>query len=558
MAAKRRKTLRIRIAVLNAIAVSVSILITSLIGSISIASLGHKSSEQALYLLCETGKSNLNYYFKSVEQSVKTVSGLIDDNLDAIDDSEFNTKFADHVYQARNIFLEAANHTNGVLTFYYRMDPEITDVTNEKGFWYTNLDGKGFVDTPVTDISDSKNKCPWFWIPKETKAPVWLTPYDTDSLEQVTVISYNAPVYKKSGENETFIGVVGIEINYNTLGEQIKDIVIHKTGFAYIIDNENGSIIYHPHLDILGMDPSERPSIPEGFYNSIKSEEHHIEYTFGGVKKHGYWLSLSNDMSIVVAVPLKEVNETWINTVIIIASVSLFLIGLTMLVTILYTRKITKPLKELTEAAEKINDGDYSFELNYRGNDEIGELTTATNKLVSHLGDYIEDLNSMAYADALTSTKNKSAFDEALLELQETIDKSDKPIEFAIAMFDCDNLKYINDKYGHDKGNVYLKNSSVLMTRVFQNSIIYRLGGDEFAIILQGEDYKNREKLRKIFLEKSKDICALSKEPWEQIKVSVGVATYDHEIDRTANDVLIHADHLMYENKRSRKKNIDK
>ena len=550
----KKRTLRLRIAIINAIAVTASILITSIIGSISIANQGHENSEKTLSLLCQNGKNNLNNYFKSVEQSVNIVSGLIDDNLDQISDSEFNTKFANHVAQSKEAFLEAAIHTNGVLTFYYRMDPEITAVTSEKGFWFTNLDGQGFVEHEVTDISDSRNECPWFWIPKQTGESVWLTPYDTDSLQEVTVISYNSPVYRKSGENTTFIGVVGIEISYNTLGEQIKNIKIHRTGFAYIVDNEDGSIIYHPHLDILNMPEDKRPSTPAGFAKSLKSNQHHIEYTFRGVKKHAYWMGLSNDMSIVVAVPLSEVNETWLKTVAIVGSVSLGLIALPVVFTILYTIRITKPLKELTEAAEKINEGDYNIELNYQGNDEIGVLTATTNKLVNHLRDYIDDLNALAYADTLTSTKNKSAFDAAISELQIRINSSDQPIEFAIAMFDCDNLKQINDKYGHDKGNIYLKNSSVLMSRVFQHSDIYRLGGDEFVIILLDDDFKNRNKLKDLFLERCKEICSLSKEPWEQIKVSVGIATFDPEIDNSVSDVLIHADHLMYENKRSRKK----
>ena len=128
----RKRSLQLRIAVLNAIAVSVSIIITSIIGSISIANQGHESSEKALSLLCEIAKNNINSYFKSVEQSVNTVSGLIDDDLDLISDSDFNTTFADHVAQTRQTFLEAAAHTNGVLTFYYRIDPEITNVTKKR------------------------------------------------------------------------------------------------------------------------------------------------------------------------------------------------------------------------------------------------------------------------------------------------------------------------------------------------------------------------------------------------------------------------------------------
>ena len=124
----------------------------------------------------------------------------------------------------------------------------------------------------------------------------------------------------------------------------------------------------------------------------------------------------------------------------------------------------------------------------------------------------------------------------------------------AVFVIDMDGMKGINDNYGHDKGNVYLRNSSHLICRVFEHSVVYRIGGDEFAVILQGEDYIKRETLKKHFLDKSVEICAFAKEPWEKIYVSVGIAVYDPEVDVNAEDVMIHADHLMYDHKRENKK----
>ena len=104
------------------------------------------------------------------------------------------------------------------------------------------------------------------------------------------------------------------------------------------------------------------------------------------------------------------------------------------------------------------------------------------------------------------------------------------------------------------KGNVYLRNSCHLICRIFEHSVVYRIGGDEFVAILQGEDYKNRDKLRKQFDIKSKEICSFAKADYEKIRVSIGIAVYDPRVDATAEDVAVHADHLMYENKRERKK----
>ena len=547
------KSIRTKITLLNIFGVAIGIIISTTIGGILIAKQGHNNSEHSLSLLCETGKSNLNNYFKSVEQSTKTVSSLINAHLDTIEPSEFNTKLPAHMNEARTFFNEAAKNTAGVLTYYYRVDPTITEATGEKGFWYVlDEDGKTFVSHEVADISDDKNECVWFWAPKENGHPLWLSPYVTDTIEEF-VISYNVPVYR----NEDFVGVVGIEISYMTLGQQIDRIKVGKTGYSWIVEKDTGVIIYHPLIDLYKLPKESRPVVPSGIYNGLKNNEHHIEFVYEGVEKHGYWMDLSNNMAIIVAIPLSEVSETWINFVIQTVVIAAVLIVLFIIATIIVTKSITKPLKELTIAAERINEGDYSVQLDYKGNDEIGVLTTTVNHLIRHLGAYINDLNNLAYDDALTSVHNKSAFDLAMKELQERLDNKED-VKFALGVFDCDDLKTINDKYGHDKGNVYLKNSCHLIVRVFEHSDVYRIGGDEFVVILKDEDYKNREKLKKLFFEKSKEICSFAKNEWEEIHVSTGIATYDPELDKNVDDVMIHADHLMYDNKRTRKKNRTK
>ena len=546
------RSIRTKITLLNVLSIILAIFVTSLISSIYIANFGHQSVEQSLSLLCETGKNNINYYLESVEQSVNTVSTLIDNELDQLNDINSSAEVSQHVEDARSIFLEASENTNGVLTFYYRVSPEISDVTGEKGFWYTNLDNKGFVEHEVTDISDDKNECVWYYEPKARNEPVWLPPYATDNLGEI-VISYNVPVYRL-GE---FVGVVGIEISYHTLGDQIKNIKVLQSGFAYIVENDHGSIIYHPYIDILKMPEAERPSIPEGFFADLSKGQHHIKYTFQGVTKHAHWLSLSNNMSIVVCVPEAEIHGTWQAIVWQILLVTLAVVLVVVLITALTSRSLTRPLKELTLAAEEINKGNYNVELKSKRNDEIGVLTTTMGKLVDNLGVYIGDLNQLAYSDALTSVKNKGSFDIAFKELQDRIDRGEK-VEFAIAVFDCDGLKDINDEYGHDKGNVYLKNSSILMSKVFSHSVIYRLGGDEFASILYNEDYRDREELKKEFFAQCEAISATAKEGYEKVNVSVGIASFDPEIDSFAEDVLIHADHLMYQNKRERKRKINR
>lgn len=559
------KSLRTKISILNVIAISVALIVAAIIASVSFANFAHSSTERTVELLCETGKNNLNYYFKSVEQSVKTVSTLLDNDLDeTIKDDDLTNTYKKHMDFAKKVFKEASKNTNGVFSFYYRVDLDVTDATGgretgEKGFWFLYSETtKTFEEHTVSPLDESE--CPWFYQPKEKGEPVWLLPYSTDNLEDVYVISYNIPVYRNvNNASKSFVGVVGIEISYNTLGEQIKDIKALSNGYAFIIENENGTIIYHPNIDLYGVSEEERPQAPKTFVDALKHGDKHVEYVYEGVAKHCYILPLGNDnmMSIVVCAPTSAVNALWLSVVTKIIIAALVLIAIFIAVTILFSHRITRPLKELTRVAEEINKGNYNVKIDYEGQDEIGVLTTTVNKLVENLSGYINDLNALAYSDALTSVHNKSAFDVRLHEIQEKIDNGEE-VEFGIAIFDCDDLKAINDQFDHDKGNVYLKNSSHLICRVFQNSLVYRVGGDEFSIVLQGEDFKNREALKKYFIEKSAEICSFAKVPWEEIRVSIGIAEYDPKVDSSVKDVVVHADHLMYENKRERKKQRNK
>ena len=117
----------------------------------------------------------------------------------------------------------------------------------------------------------------------------------------------------------------------------------------------------------------------------------------------------------------------------------------------------------------------------------------------------------------------------------------------------CDNLKEINDRYGHDKGDIYINIASYTISDVFKRSPVFRIGGDEVAVILKKDDIHNMEALIELFDETSKQINESADKPWEHIYVSKGFAVFDPALDSTVVSVLQRADKLMYENKRERK-----
>ncbi len=528
-------SLRAKITLMTAGMVIIVMAFAAAFGASAIRDSGEKSASGTLLLLCEAGEKNLDSYFDQVEQSVKMVSAFVESDLASLEEEELSA----HLDRTRAIFQNITNCTKGVLTYYYRIDPEISGTV--KGFWYVDLDGNGFREHEVTDITQydtsDTNRLVWFTVPKFTGKPVWLPPYITDNLDQ-KVISYNVPVFL----NDRFVGVIGIELDYAAMAEQVNNITLYEDGYAFLSDEE-GNLVYHPRMDVTQM--MNPPKLPAG-----PREEGEIKhYTFEGVEKQAARLPLHNGMWLNVSVPVDEINagwKVWVKEVLIVSGVMLVCF---IAVAMIFSERITKPLRDLAAAAEQIEQGNFDVQMNYDGKDEVGILTRTFRHLSAHLKAQISSLNDLAYADALTSLRNKGAFDIYMENLQRELDTVSPQKEFAIVIFDCNNLKKINDTYGHDKGDIFLKNTSSLICRVFQHSPVFRIGGDEFAAYLTDEDYRNREDLLRTFDTEA----ALSRETepqnWDRVNVARGIAVYDPSEDKSVNDVFRRADKRMYDDK---------
>lgn len=476
-----------------------------------------------------------------MQRSVRKVESFVTADLDGLEERQLQR----HMERVRKYFDEMASKTNGVLTYYYRIDPTVSNTV--KGFWYTNLDGEGFVEHKVTDITlyDTKDtsRLVWFTVPKATGEAIWLPPYITENLDK-RVISYNVPIYFKG----TFVGVVGIEIDYSTMAEQVDSIRLGNDGYAFLSDAE-GNLFYHPRIDVAQMTKETQIPVPDG----ILSTSTFVQYSFGGVEKQAAWLPLSNGMRLNVVVPLSETEGDWQKLIGNMLLVALGVLAASSIFTMYYTKHITKSLEELTEAAEQVDKGNYNIALDYSGDDEVGRLTSTFKSLTAHMKENITTLNRRAYIDALTSVRNKWAYASFIDDLQTCLDADDGNMQFAVGVFDCDDLKLVNDKYGHDKGDVYLKTASSLMCRIFRHSPVFRIGGDEFSVILQNDSFRDRDALIQEFNKAMEETNTSAKNVWEQVRVSFGIAVYDPEQDGAVIDVVRRADKNMYENKRKRK-----
>ena len=176
------------------------------------------------------------------------------------------------------------------------------------------------------------------------------------------------------------------------------------------------------------------------------------------------------------------------------------------------------------------------------------QRTIRAKKEVKESYQQVENLNKRVYVDALTSVRNKGGFNECINGLQARIDSGEK-LEFAVIILDSNDLKSINDRYGHDKGDLYLQTASRLICRIYKHSPVFRIGGDEFAVVLLNDDYLAREALSEEFVRNASETYDSAENEWERVSMAMGIAEYEPKTDNSVDDVVQRADRNMYENK---------
>ena len=569
-------SLRTKLTAMIVATILVSVFLSGLTSILAIKREGDKSSAEMMALLCDNCRLSINDYLVSIEKSVDMVSLFAADELDGIrlaeggvigsnglsgklliGDSDQERQAAldrylsSYTEKVEVLCRSVAGRTNGVISFYYRISPEISEASN--GFLYTSGKSGAFRRSKLTDLSlyeefDTEH-VGWYYIPMQRGYASWLSPYYNENLG-VKMVSYATPVYKSG----TFIGVIGMDISYDTLVDQIRDIRVYDTGYAFLTEAD-GVIVYHPELETGVNQIREDPTLQKSYeeLSRLERSTEPVRYQMNGTYRQMFFTTLSNGMKLVVTAPVSEINAVWRSLITRIFLAAAVLMAVFIVITLFAVNRLTKPLQNLTAASKELALGNFNVNLDYNGQDEIGILTETFRKLVAHLQVYIGDLNSKAYRDGLTGTRNKAAYNLAARKLDDEIAEaagSGTELRFGVMMLDVNNLKTINDTHGHEKGDAYLRKSCTLICKVFKHCPVFRVGGDEFIVILREESYDRREELLRLFDERMAEINAEAKEPWDRADIAKGLAVYDPERDKLSEDVLKRADVLMYENKK--------
>jgi len=202
---------------------------------------------------------------------------------------------------------------------------------------------------------------------------------------------------------------------------------------------------------------------------------------------------------------------------------------------------------------QSIQDGRY-FLLTLSPAQKVEGTITAITVISKEITDYKkmqEQLRELSLTDQLTCIYNR----RGLFTLIDPVLKQAKRQKKGIFMLyaDIDNMKEINDTFGHKEGDAALiETANILKTNYRESDIIARIGGDEFVVIPVGTAGDDIEKIVDR-LEKSLEIYNSKRKHDYRLSLSVGVTYYDPENPCSIEELLIQADELMYKHKKNKK-----
>lgn len=374
---------------------------------------------------------------------------------------------------------------------------------------------------------------------------------------------------------------------YQTIQRQLRVIQDEnhlQSVYILCFDMETESTIYL--VDAAHEDPCMPGSFDPGMYEVDKEAMRHpgdgIPSEVTNTEEYGWLVAagspiFADDELIGFAgadIPMNDVmkkrNQFLLQAIIAL----LVLAGIFITVSIiLIDRMIVRPINKLSDTSEKYwrDSGseihhDFS-ELQIHTGDEIETLSISMKQMEENINEHVQkilettealrtarehahEMDRVANIDAMTKLRNKRAYDLETERIDQKIKEGER--EFGLAMIDLNNLKMINDAYGHEKGDIAIKTLCQTVCYVFKHSPVFRVGGDEFVVVLSNHDYKYLEDLKAEF-EEEMEKCQNGEHPWDRISAAAGYALFDPEIDSDMESVLKRADQAMYARKKQMK-----
>lgn len=322
---------------------------------------------------------------------------------------------------------------NSLLTDYYN-DPEIENisaiVTNElkksteldpniiQTFYGTK--DKRTLAFPEGDFSNyDPTSREWYQTAaKNNGQHIWIDPYiDSTTGNMVVTLS------KSVEYNGEVIGVVGVDIDLNTLSSNLSNLTIGKEGHIFMTD-ANGFSIINPDDSLIGNNTiteldlwNEMLSNNEGYKDQVYNNENRM-YAYRTNEKTGWKIGASLSENELLSETIVLLRNT-----ILIAAIAILV---TIIISLIISTYIASTIRKINEGFKKVSEGDLTTTINIKSKDEFGELVNNYNLMLEKVREVIRNVKESSNTVAETSNsildmtkQTNSAINEISATIQE-------------------------------------------------------------------------------------------------------------------------------------------
>lgn len=327
--------------------------------------------------------------FYSLNKNINgVINATIDKSIDVISQSLVNennnsTKNIEYLAVDANARGLKENKNNEVvwlektLQAYKEINKDVISV------YMGSEDGK-FVLAPYADLGDNFDSRQRDWYKEAVSNPsktIMSEPYQDIATKKV-VVTYSKAVLNDKGEIQ---GVVGIDKNLDVLSFIVQNLELGDKAFGTVF-SKNGTIIANSDTNLIGKGINDFPWI-EGIINGdnnvrITTEIDNVKYlSYKVVEKE-------SGLIVAVSIPQKDLITSYIKELMLSASVLIIMIIMVSISAKIFTKRLTKPIREVVDLLNKIKDGDFTgkVESKFYYNREINAMMDSLNVLTEDMG----------------------------------------------------------------------------------------------------------------------------------------------------------------------------
>ena len=289
-------------------------------------------------------------------------------------------------YQEKMKYLAKETQFNTVLKELYIADPS--------GIQH-NIDGT--TEDYATD--------PWF-VEGVTGKNFIGVPDRDETRGNALFIAFSLPVYDS---NKNLIGVLGADVDGHWIAEQIKDIVVGKTGYCYII-NSDGTVIAHKDTSIVdNFGNSQQRAQKDPQFNSLATFEKQAlqnseaaigSYTYNGIFNiAAHALIKTTGWTVIIKAPYHEFMGAVDTLRRSLYAIGIAILGVTFIIVYFVARAMVRPIQNAVVALRDIaqGEGDLTVRLPVQGNDEITDMAGYFNETIKKIGTSIQTVGANSH-----------------------------------------------------------------------------------------------------------------------------------------------------------------